>query len=239
MNTPPGGDAPERLCPRCRTPYSPDQEYCLECGLRLGAGSGLVPTLSNAWRERLGWYPGDWIWPVVLGLLIAVLAGVAAVLIPGSDNGNGALIVATHPRTVQEPVPPPATATVAVPTVPPGTPTGGGPPTTPTTPPPATTIPRPRGGLIQWPAQQNGWTVVLESIPAPAGRALSIARARSASTAGLPQVGVLDSSRFSSLHPGYFVVFSGVYASKSQADTAVGQAQAKGFRSAYSRQITR
>ena len=44
--------------------------------------------------------------------------------------------------------------------------------------------------------------------------------ARSASRAGLPQVGVLDSSRYSSLHPGYSVVFSGIYDSRDQADRA-------------------
>jgi hypothetical protein len=82
--------------------------------------------------------------------------------------------------------------------------------------------------------------VVLESIPAGSnGRALALTRARAASTAGLPQVGVLDSSGFSSLHPGYFVVFSGVYDSRGQADRAHAVAQAKGFSSAYVRQITR
>jgi hypothetical protein len=55
----------------------------------------------------------------------------------------------------------------------------------------------------------------------------------------LPQVGVLDSSRYSSLHPGYSVVFSGIYNSRGQADSALAAANAKGFSAAYVRQITR
>jgi len=85
-----------------------------------------------------------------------------------------------------------------------------------------------------------GLAVVLESIPASSsGRALALERARSASRAGLPQVGVLDSSLYSSLHPGYAVVFSGIYDSREEADRAQAAANAKGFSAAYVRQITR
>ena len=62
---------------------------------------------------------------------------------------------------------------------------------------------------------------------------------QAASRAGLPQVGVLNSNLYSSLHPGYWVVFSGIYASQTQADAAKQAAGAKGFGTAYSRQITR
>jgi hypothetical protein len=93
---------------------------------------------------------------------------------------------------------------------------------------------------MAWPAGQSGYTVVLESVPASSGgRALALAQARSASRAGLPQVGVLDSSRYSSLHPGYAVVFSGIYESREEADQAQLAANAKGFSAAYVRQITR
>jgi hypothetical protein len=81
---------------------------------------------------------------------------------------------------------------------------------------------------------------VLESIPAGGGgRALAVARALAASRAGLPQVGVLDSSRYSSLHPGYYVVFSGIYSSRGRGDSALATANSKGFSAAYVRQITR
>jgi len=86
---------------------------------------------------------------------------------------------------------------------------------------------------------QSGFTVVLISIPTSAGRAVAIARARAASRAGLPQVGVLESSRYSSLHPGYYVVFSGIHSSRAQAEQAREAASARGFPLAYSREITR
>src|SRR5438270_8406964 len=70
-----GGD-----CPRCGTPYEPLQEYCLECGLRLPVSRGVIALLSTAWRRRLPWYPGDWIWPVLLALIIAALAAAGAIL---------------------------------------------------------------------------------------------------------------------------------------------------------------
>jgi len=231
-----GGD--HRLCPRCGTPYRTGQEYCLECGQRLGVGGGVVGRLSEAWRHRFGWYPGDWVWPVLLGLVVAVVGGTVAVVVTDSRGSNNTL-VATHPGTPRQPVTPPETATVALPTVPSGTPTTTGPPETPTTPPPATRPPPAAGALTAWPANQNGYTVVLESIPSNAGRSLAVDRARAASRAGLPQVGVLDSSLYSSLHPGYWVVFSGIYASSGQADAAAQAAAGKGFAAAYSRQITR
>ena len=237
MSSPPSaGEREERLCPRCGAPFEAGQEYCLECGFRLSGGGGLLARLSSGWRRRFGWYPGDWVWAVLLALLIAVIGGAIAAIHASSGRGSGTLI-ATHPGHPREPVAPVQTATVALPTVPRGTPTSTGPPTTPTKPPPARTTPR--SGLTTWPANKNGWTVVLESIPTSIGRSLALSRARAAARAGLPQVGVLDSRSFSSLHPGYYVVFSGVYASQAAANAAAGAAAGKGFSSAYSRQIAR
>jgi hypothetical protein len=224
-------------CPRCGAPYGPGQEYCLECGQRLQAVGGVFGRLAGAWQRRLSWYPGDWIWPVLLFLLIAVAGAAAAIVLADAGAGNSTL-VATQSGVPHSPTTAPPTATVALPSVPTGTPSGA--PPTPTAPPPATTTaPRP-GALTAWPAGQNGYTVVLESIPASSsGRALALERARAASRTGLPQVGVLDSSRYSSLHPGYSVVFSGIYDSRGQADRAQAAANAKGFSAAYVRQITR
>ena len=232
MSTPP--ETP--LCPRCGAPHGPDQEYCLECGYRLRGAAGAFGRLSSAWQQRFGWYPGDWIWPVALGFLIAVAGATAAIVLANAGAENKP-IVATQGGPAHAPTTAPPTATVALPSVP--TSTSSGPPATPSAPPPGpTTAPGP-GALTDWPAGQNGYTVVLESIPAGgSGRALAVARARSASTSGLPAVGILDSSRFSSLHPGYFVVFSGVYPSDAQAEQARAAASAKGFQAAYVRQIT-
>jgi hypothetical protein len=238
---PPAPQPPEAMCPRCGAPATPGQEYCLECGLRFGGTPGLLRRLELAWRDRFGSYPGDWIWPVLLGLVIAVAGGTAAILIGASDGGGSGPIAATTPGSSHLPTTPPATETVPLPTVPSGTPTETTAPSTPTTPPPATTSPStPRsGGLIVWPAGRNGFTVVLESIPTSGGRSLALARARAAARSGLTQVGVLDSGSFSSLHAGYFVVFNGIYGSRSEADRARLTAAGKGYPAAYAREIRR
>jgi hypothetical protein len=79
---------------------------------------------------------------------------------------------------------------------------------------------------------------VLESLPLAAGRDNALARARAAKRAGLPAVGVLVSSQYSSLHPGYYVVFSGIYASQSQASAGLGTAHQHGFPDAYQTRVT-
>jgi hypothetical protein len=188
----------------------------------------VIGRLSRGWQERFGWYPGDWIWRVLLGFIIAVAGATAAIVL--SDAGaQDRTIVATQGGPPHAPTTAPPTATVPLPSVPTGTPTA---------PPPATTTAPQPGALTEWPTGRSGFTVVLESIPTSGGRSLALARARDASRAGLPEVGVLDSSRYSSLHPGYYVVFSGIYSSRSQADRARSAAAAKGFELAYSREIT-
>jgi hypothetical protein len=89
-----------------------------------------------------------------------------------------------------------------------------------------------------WPAGESGWTVVLVSYPLSGGKAPAAQTAAAARKTNLPQVGVLESSDYASLQPGYFVVFSGVYSSEADAVAALPQARQAGFGAAYSRQIT-
>jgi hypothetical protein len=91
--------------------------------------------------------------------------------------------------------------------------------------------------LRPWP-RHNGYTVVLAVIPAAAGSGPAHARALAALKARLPDVGVLASSRYASLHPGYSVVFSGVYTTLDEALAALPRA-ARFARNAYAQQITR
>jgi hypothetical protein len=224
---------PHPACPRCGTPHEPGQEYCLECGYRLTPARGVFGRLSSAWQSRFGWYPGDWVWRVLLGLVIAVAGATAAIVLSDAGASNRPL-VATEGGPVHSATTQPQTATVTLPAV-----TSTGPPVTPTAPPPATTTARPLGSLTAWPVGRSGFTVVLESLPLGTGRPAAFARAHAAARAGLPQVGVLVSDRYSSLHPGYYVVFSGIYASMAQAQTALTAAAAKGFRLAYAREIAR
>jgi hypothetical protein len=80
---------------------------------------------------------------------------------------------------------------------------------------------------------------VLVSYPKAFGRDQALRTARKAAKAGLSQAGVIDSSRYASLQPGYFVVFAGIFESKDEADGAVATARQAGFGGAYSRQIAR
>ncbi len=234
--TPPGADLPvepvepalrggQRLCPDCGTPYASGQEYCLECGLRLPAERGVVATLSSAWQRRLPWYPGDWLWPALLLLLIAAL-GAMVVILSLEDGKTGTLVATTSS-------PPTATSTASggetAPTVPPAAPQ----PPAATPPPPA-----PPAAPIEWPQGQSGYTVVLASVPQSSGRASADAEVQKALDAGLTEVGVLSSSDFPILHPGYFVVFAGMLDSLQEATGAAEAARSSGFSQAYPRQIT-
>ena len=53
-----------------------------------------------------------------------------------------------------------------------------------------------------WPDGTSAWTNVLVSVPKVDGRDDAVARADEARRKGLRRVGVLDSSRYASLHPG-------------------------------------
>jgi hypothetical protein len=87
--------------------------------------------------------------------------------------------------------------------------------------PDSTTLPAPDEGQSagggEWPAGEDGWTVVLASVPQTSGRRVALARAAQARRRGLASVGTLDSSQYASLHPGYWVVFSGIYGSEAEA----------------------
>ena len=91
--------------------------------------------------------------------------------------------------------------------------------------------------LIAWPGT-NGYTIVLASLPLSAGASAARARALAALRAGLRQVGVLVSSSYPSLQPGYYVVFSGIYGSLEEAQSDLDRAKSA-FAAAYARPIAR
>ena len=90
--------------------------------------------------------------------------------------------------------------------------------------------------VISWPRDRRGWTIVLLSLPQQNGRAAAAAQAKKARDGGLRRIGVLDSSRYASLHPGYYVVFQGVFDSEAEASSALQRARTV-FPSAYQREI--
>jgi hypothetical protein len=217
----------DESCPRCGARRSADQTYCLDCGLRLPQVSGAVPALRRRWLRVVGWYPGDFVWAALLALLIAMAGAAAAIAVSERRAGPGApaFDAATAAVSVRAPAAEPPRrlrARVGAGKLPTAPGRGGA-----------------RPGRTTWPKDANGWTIVLVSYPKTTGRIEALAKATAAANAGLAQVGVLDSSRFASLQPGYFVVFAGIYASQTDAETAVPTVRAAGFGGAYSRQIAR
>ena len=228
---PPAPDTEGGECPRCGTPYEPLQEYCLECGLRLPVQRGIIPVLATAWRRRFRRYPGDWLWPV-LGLLIISALAAAVGILATQDNGSGTKTRAETQASVPLSTGTGVTSTTVTETAP--EPTASVPTTTaPEQPPP----PPPSKTLIEWPAGKNGWTIVLSSIPQSSGRPAAVDVAQNALSAGLTDVGILDSSQFSSLHTGYYVVFTGTYDTENEARAALDTAQGA-YPQSYVRQIT-
>lgn len=88
-----------------------------------------------------------------------------------------------------------------------------------------TTPSAPRARLAQWPRSASGWTIVLVSVPKANGRDKAVAVAQHARTRGLPRIGVLDSSQFASLRPGYWMTFAGRYANEAEATGSLRRAR--------------
>jgi cell division septation protein DedD len=133
--------------------------------------------------------------------------------------------------------PPPTPVTPSGPSGPSG-PTGPAstpPPTTPV--PPATATPPPTtpspSGIASWPAGRTAYTVVLVSAKR---HSQANAKAREAKSQGI-DAGVLHSNDYSSLNPGYWVVFAGQYNTANEASSHVDEFASKGFPGGYPRQI--
>ncbi len=212
------------LCPRCGEAFDTEQEYCLECGLRLPWDSPLFAKLTaRAAGGRSRRVPRAWVWPALLALLLAA-AGAAAAIAVTRDNGVAAAFsVATGGNPLAEantstlPTPPEPTGAATTPAVRPGAPAR-------------------RPGLVRWPRGRDGWTIVLISLPQAEGGAPARGKAQQALSKGLREVGVIDSNRFASLHPGYYVVFTGIYGSPEEAASSLQRAKAA-FPLAYTREI--
>jgi hypothetical protein len=73
-----------------------------------------------------------------------------------------------------------------------------------------------------WPQGQDGWTVQLQVLPKSSTQPAQVATAKTDATSkGATQVGALDSDQHSSLDPGNYVIYSGVYKSKKEAAAAM------------------
>jgi hypothetical protein len=183
-----------------------------------------------------------WLWAALAALLLVALVSGAVVALAATDDGKQSEpatsipVVSTAPST---------TDTVGVVTTTPGTITINPPTTTLGTTTFSTTTfgtttfgTTTTGSNVTWPPSKDGFTVVLKSVPTSNGRSQAETAADKARTNGLSQVGILNSSDFSSLNPGYYVTFTGIYDTESQANAALPNARSKGFPTAYVREVS-
>jgi predicted nucleic acid-binding Zn ribbon protein len=228
---PPPKDTPPP-CPNCGAATTDGQQVCLECG----------QDLSRAYRRA----PGSRVW---------IAAGVAAVLAVGVGAGFaiGALTNDNQKKKAAEasastaipslPGPPATTPAPTSPTTPatPTTPTTPATPTTPTTPAPTTpttpsvppATPPSTAAVASWPPGKTAYTVVLVSAK---NRSQARAKAKEATTRGI-DAGVLHSNDYSSLNPGYWVVFAGQYKTADEARAKIDAYAGEGFPGGYPRLV--
>lgn len=214
----------ELRCPRCEERVEPGQEYCLECGGRLAR---IVPRqVDGASAARPG-SARTWLLPSLLGLVVAAVGTGGALAISGANGERTAIATAIGgaPTVTEE------RETLTAPE-----PASGAKPAV-TNAPPAAAKPAPSNPAVAtWPRGRRGWTIVLLSLPQAKGRREAAAKAQEARKAGLRRVGILDSSRYASLHPGYYVVFTGIFESQPEAIGSLQRARAV-FPAAYQREI--
>jgi len=231
---PPPAPGEPGLCPTCGAPHDAFQEYCLECGHRLPSPYGV--------RREL-WTRGSpvWLWAALLALLLVALVAGAIVAVAATKNddekpASSIPVVSTGPGTTDTVgvITQPPTVTINPPTTTFATTTLSTTTTGTTTTTPTTTG---TSGTVSWPAGKNGYTVILKSVPTSEGRSKADAAAQKAINNGLTQVGVLNSSDYSSLNPGYYVTFTGIYDTQAQADAGLPNARSKGFPTAYTRRV--
>lgn len=193
----------------------PAHPVCRTCGAPADLGQEYCLECGNRLvPPRRAPAAAAWILPALVALVVASVGAAAAIAATHDHKSRGSgAIVALSPL---QPAP---------------------------APPPASTIrPTSRGKkteqrLIAWPST-NGYTIVVASLPLSAGAAAARSKAVAALRAGLRQVGVLVSSSYPSLQPGYYVVFSGVFPSLAEAQSSLDAAKAS-FPGAYARPIAR
>jgi hypothetical protein len=191
VETPAPPPPTERRCPRCNAELTPEQEWCLNCGADVGSEIAA---------------PQGWRVPVVIVSVLLAILGIALVLalIELADDAE---------QVSQAPAPTPTAAAPAAPTAVPGTPTPEG------------TIPPASGGdqgsanpeIDQWPAGKSGWTIVIGSADS---QQAAEERAQELAAQGVP-TGVLDTKGFTGFPDQSWIIFSGQYESRDEAEQAL------------------
>lgn len=199
--TPAAGQTP--ACSSCGAPLAADQRYCLSCGSRVGEPR--VPTTPAGEARPTAEAPASRqadFSPLAAVIGIALLGGM---LLIGVLIGRGSSDDPPAP-VVQVGEAPGSTTTSSG---------GDGGVTTPAD---------GSGGAItsEWPAGTDGFTIQLSTVAKSDATPESVdAAQRSAVADGAADAAVLDSDLYSSLPPGNYVIYSGVYTDRRSAEVAL------------------
>src|SRR4051794_10748591 len=210
----PAAAPPERRCPRCGSILAADQEWCLHCG----AAAGTEVVEARGWRVPL-YLGGGLAALAVIGVILAIVALASrndevagtpnATPTPSASAPPGATAT-TPPLATTTPLPSTTPDPNATPTVSPDpnatpTTTPNATPTPTATEDPGTTQSHTGSTFPGWTGSDGDYTIIIESAKSQSGAEKV---AQQAQNAGLANVGILNSSDYSSLDGGYQVVFT-------------------------------
>jgi hypothetical protein len=195
-------------CARCGAPLAHDQRYCLNCGLR--RGDDRIPLERLAAIRESGSRVADaraavvnvpeasW-WrelpPASVGAALGALGLIFALgLLIGSLGDGGTKQVAATPPVIKVAAP---AAAAAQPTA---------------------------EFTGDWASDKDGYTVQLQTLPKTGTQPAQVAQAKSAAVGkGATDAGALDSDSYSSLDPGNYVIYAGVFDKRKQAKRALAK----------------
>ncbi len=194
-------------CAACGAPLADDQRYCLQCGERRNPMSSVL--LAPAPRPASATPPTPPTPPGVTrpgespsrsNAVITLIAGVGVLLLA---MGVGVLI--GRAGSSKSATPPSTVITVSAPAGTGGSSSGASESFT--------------GG---WPSSTSGYTVQLRTLPLSGTSVSALEAAKTAATSkGAKNVGALKSSEYRSLTGSNYVIYSGVFHTKAEAEKAL------------------
>jgi hypothetical protein len=203
-------------CSGCGAPLADDQRYCLHCGERRARMSSMMlaesPPLSGeaaAGVDTPGARGSD---PPGDGARVGAVTLIAAVGVLLLAMGVGVLI--GRASSSGSSAAPAQVITVG------GSPGAGNASTPAETP-----------FTDDWPSHRSGFTIQLQTLPQSTTTPAAVAAAKAAASAkGAKSAGALRSEDFSSLPAGHYVIYSGIYDTRAQAQKAL-----RGLRKSFPR----
>jgi septal ring-binding cell division protein DamX len=230
---------PERRCPRCGSTLAADQEWCLSCG----AAAGTEVVEASGWRVPL-YLGGGLALLAVIGVILAIVALASQKDEVAQNPSPSPGASAAPPGATPSPLPtftpapsasadPNATATVDPNTSPTPDPNASPSPEPSISPEPTETV-DPGTGTGGFSATNGDYTVIIESARSQSAADTVVTEAEGK---GLSDVGTFNSDDYPSLNGGYYVVYVGSYASKSDAEDALDGIKSD-YPDAYVRKVT-